>query len=269
VATGGGLASTVMQSPPVDSDLLEAAETVAREAAELTLRWFRSDELGLARKDDGSPVTAADRAAEDHIRARLRALFPDDAIVGEERPAITGTSGRRWIIDPIDGTESFVRGVPLYSSLLAMVDEHGPAIGTVLVPALGQGAVAGRGRGCRWEGARLRVNDTDDLDGACLSTSSFDRPWWPEDALLAVSGREGLRTRAWGDGYGYLLVAMGRIEAMTDPDLHEWDIAPMLTVIPEAGGRITRWDGSTGLAGGPWLASNGRVHDELLALLRD
>lgn len=257
-----------MHPPPVPTDLLDVAETVAREAADLTLRWFEREELGLDRKADGSPVTAADRAAEDHIRARLGALFPDDGIVGEERPPTTGTSGRRWIIDPIDGTESFVRGVPLYSSLLAMIDEHGPAIGTVLVPALGTGAVAGRGRGCLWDGAPLRVNDTDDLTGACLSTSSFDGEWWPDDALLSVTGREGLRTRGWGDGYGYLLVATGRIEAMTDPDLHEWDIAPMLTVIPEAGGRITRWDGSTGLAGGPWLASNGRVHDELLALLR-
>ena len=256
-----------MRRPPVDARLLDVAETVAREAADLTLRWFEHDELGMDRKDDGSPVTVADRAAEDHIRARLSALFPEDGIVGEERPPVTGTSGRRWIIDPIDGTEAFVRGVPLYSSLLAMVDEHGPAIGTVLVPALGQGAVAGRGRGCRWEGSALRVNDTDDLTGACLSTSAFDRPWWPDDALLAVSGRAGLRTRTWGDGYGYLLVAMGRIEAMTDPDLNEWDIAPMLTVITEAGGRITRWDGTTALAGGPWLASNGRVHDELLALL--
>jgi histidinol phosphatase-like enzyme (inositol monophosphatase family) len=256
-----------MCTPPVDTSLLEAAETVAREAADLTLRWFESGDLGLDHKEDGSPVTTADRAAEDHIRDRLHALFPDDGILGEERPPITGTSGRRWIVDPIDGTESFIRGVPLYSSLLAMVDEQGPAIGIVLAPALGKGAVAGRGRGCTWDGAPLRVNDVGDLTGACLSTTSFDRPWWPEDALLAVSGREGLLVRAWGDGYGYLLVAMGRIEAMTDPDLHEWDIAPMLTVIPEAGGRITRWDGSTQLSSGPWLASNGRVHDELLELL--
>lgn len=256
-----------MPIPPVDADLLDAAETIAREAAGLTLQWFGSDDLEQVHKDDGTPVTAADRAAEDHIRDRLHTVFPDDTIVGEELPDIPGTSDRRWIIDPIDGTESFVRGVPLYSSLLAMVDRHGPAIGTVLCPALGLGAVAGRGRGCRWDGAPLRVSTTAGLDGACLSTSSFERPWWPTGPLLAVSGRPGLRTRTWGDGYGYLLVAMGRIEAMADPGLEVWDIAPMLTVISEAGGRVTRWDGSTELSGGPWLASNGLVHDELLALL--
>jgi histidinol-phosphatase len=257
-----------MRTPPVDTDLLDAAETFAREAAELTLRWFQGGELGLAHKDDGSPVTAADRAAEDLLRERIAAQFPEDAIRGEERGEVHGTSGRQWIIDPIDGTESFVRGVPLYSSLLAMVDEHGPALGTVIVPALGVGAVAGRGRGCTWDGERLAVNDTTAIDGACLSTSSFDRPWWPDAALLAVSGQQGLRTRTWGDGYGYLLVATGRIEAMVDPDLHVWDIAPMLTIIPEAGGRISRWDGTTALSGGAWVASNGRLHDELLRLLR-
>lgn len=256
-----------MRTRPVDAALLDAAETIAREAADLTLQWFERDDLGVDRKGDGSPVTAADRAAEDHIRERLHALFPEDTIIGEERPDIRGTSDRRWIIDPIDGTESFVRGVPLYSSLLAMIDADGPAIGTLLVPALGLGAVAGRGRGCHWDGAPLRVSATADLDGACLSTSSFELPWWPREALLAVAGRDGLRTRTWGDGYGYLLVAMGRIEAMTDPGLQVWDVAPMLTVIPEAGGRITRWDGVTDLAGGAWLASNGRVHDELLGLL--
>lgn len=255
-----------MPTPPVDPDLLDAAEAMAREAADMTLRWFQQDDLGLRHKGDGSPVTAADLATEDHLRASIAERFPEDAIAGEERPDVGGTSGRRWIIDPIDGTESFIRGVPLYSSLLAMVDEHGPAIGTVIVPALGLGAVAGRGRGCRWNGVALQVNGTSDLSHACLSTTSFDRPWWPAEALWAVSGAAP-RTRTWGDGYGYLLVAMGRIEAMTDPEMHVWDVAPMMTVIPEAGGRITRWDGSTELASGAWLASNGHVHDELLAIL--
>jgi histidinol-phosphatase len=255
-----------MPAPPVDPSLLDVAETIAREAAQLTLRWFGSADAGTRRKGDGSFVTDADLAAEDHLRSRLAELFPDDTVVGEERAAAAGSSHRTWVIDPIDGTESFVRAGPLYSSLLALFVEHGPAIGSIIVPALGTGAVAGRGRGCHWDGMPLHVSDTDRLPDACLSTSSFDRPWWPDDALLAVSG-SGMRTRTWGDGYGYLLVARGHIDVMVDPGVRVWDIAPMLTVIPEAGGRISRWDGASDLSDGSWLASNGVLHDRVLELV--
>jgi histidinol-phosphatase len=255
-----------MPAPPVDPNLLDVAETIAREAAQLTLRWFGSRDAGTRRKGDGSFVTDADLAAEDHMRSRLAELFPDDTVVGEERADATGSSRRTWVIDPIDGTESCGRGVPRDSAVLAQRDEHGPAVGTVVVPALGAGAVAGRGRGCHWDGVPLRVSDTDQLRDACLSTSSFDRPWWPEDALLAVTG-SGMATRTWGDGYGYLLVAQGQVDVMADPGVRIWDIAPMLTVIPEAGGRITRWDGARELDDGPWLASNGVLHDRVLALV--
>lgn len=252
--------------PPVDEQLLADAIAYAGEAATLTLEWFQSTDLAIDRKQDGSEVTVADRSAEELVRTHLAQHYPDDAIIGEEHGNAEGTSGRTWVLDPIDGTTSFVRGVPLYSSLLAVQDEHGPAVGVVNIPALGLSLTAGRGRGAHLNGHPTSVNDVDDMAHGIISSSAFDLGWWPEAALVAVAGSD-LKTRTWGDGYGYLLVATGQIEAMTDPWLNAWDIAPMLTVIPEAGGRITQWDGSTHLNTGPWLATNGHLHDPILGLV--
>ena len=256
-----------MTAPPVDLDLLEFAATTAAEAAAITLDYFQRPGLTVDLKHDGSEVTAADREAEAHIRAAVARELADDAFIGEEAGTTSGTSGQTWIVDPIDGTASFVRGVPLYSSLVAVIDDHGPAIGIVSIPALGETIVAGRGRGATYNGGPLAVSEVTTVAESCLSSSSFDQPWWPAAALEAVTTC-GARTRTWGDGYGYLLVATGRIEAMIDPALHTYDIAAMLTVIPEAGGRLTRWDGGTELADEVgWVATNGHIHDELLGLL--
>jgi histidinol phosphatase-like enzyme (inositol monophosphatase family) len=257
-----------MAVPPVDDDLLDFAAEIADEAAQLTLRWFGSSRLRVDHKSDGTEVTDADRQAEALIRDRVAQRHPDDRILGEEAGASGGSGSRQWIIDPIDGTASFVRGVPLYASLLGMFDEHGPAIGIINIPALGESIVAGRGRGAVHDGESAGVSDVRAVADSCISSSSYDRPWWPSDALAAITG-SGARTRTWGDGYGYLLVATGRIEAMIDPSLYTYDISPMLTVIPESGGRITRWDGGTELADkAGWVASNGHVHDELLGYVR-
>ncbi len=265
---------------PVSTELLDDAVQLAREAGRLTLNWFGNHDLTVNRKGDGSPVTDADKAAESLLRDNLSDRFPDDAIIGEEHTDTEGTSGRTWIIDPIDGTRSFVRGVPLYTTLLAMFDEHGPALGVVAVPGLEETVWAGRGRGCFHNGKRCRVSSRADLSRSYLCTSGLE--WWPDGALSRVS-RSGARMRTWGDGYGYVLVATGRVEAMVDPGLNLWDIAPMLVVIPEAGGRITTWDGnawdgnsrnggfrddSIADAGNDWLATNGAVHDQLLNRIR-
>lgn len=243
------------------------AARIAAEAAELTLQWFQADDLGVEHKRDGTEVTEADRAAEAHVRAQVQQHHPDDTVIGEEAGTTDGTSGRRWIVDPIDGTASFVRGVPLYSSLLAVFDEHGPAIGIVSIPALGETLVAGRGRGCLHNGRPVSVSSIDTVAGSCVSTSAFDGSWWPRTALLELSN-SGAKTRTWGDGYGYFLVATGRIEAMVDPSLYTYDIAAMLTVIPEAGGTLTTWNGDTELADEVgWLATNGHIHDELRDIL--
>ena len=188
-------------------------------------------------------------------------------MVGEEDSTTKGTSSRRWIIDPIDGTASFVRGVPLYSSLLAMFDEYGPAIGLIHLPALGQSLLAGRGLGATNNGKQAQISTIGSIPDSCISSSSFDQPWWPDKPLHSILN-SGAKTRTWGDGYGYFLVGTGRIEAMIDPSLYTYDIAPMLTVIPECGGTITTWDGGEILEDKQgWVATNGRIHKELLAML--
>lgn len=254
--------------PPVDAGLLDAARAIAEEAAAYVQKGFGQPSLEVEHKQDGTEVTEIDRGAEDLVRRLVTERFPDDTVIGEEAGVSEGTSGRRWIVDPIDGTASFVRRVPLFSTLLAVIDEHGPAVGIIAVPALDELVVAGRGRGCTHNGTPTMVSSVSGLDDACVSSSSFDGSWWPRDALLNVAGC-GARTRTWGDGYGYVLVATGRIEAMVEPSLNSWDVAPMLVVIPEAGGTITTWEGGTELAqGAGWVASNGAVHRDLLALVR-
>lgn len=251
--------------PPVDDSVVELAVDIARSAGALTLRWFQARDLAIERKPDGTPVTAADRAAEHHVRERLARSFPDDGVLGEEGPETRGTTGRRWVVDPIDGTKAFTRGVPLYSTLLALDDEHGPAVGVIELPALAQTVWAGRGRGCWSNGAPARVSATASLRGAYVMSSEFSH--WPEDVLLSVK-RTGAHLRTWGDGYGYALVATGRADAMVDPVVERYDVAPMPTILAESGGRFTSADGSNGAGGGSGVATNGRLHDELLALLR-
>ncbi len=253
-----------MVTPAVDRSLLDEAVALAREAGRLTLQWFRSSDLAVDRKGDGTPVTAADRAGERLVRERLAATHPDDAVVGEEEADTEGTSGRRWIIDPIDGTKAFTHGVPLYTTLLAYEDEHGSAIGVIDIPALGETVYAGRGLGCFCNDTPARVSERDRLRGAYLTTSGFD--YWEADALMAAHA-SGMIMRTWGDGYGYALVATGRVEAMVDPVASPWDVAAMPVIIGEAGGRFTDFAGAARIEGGSGLATNGKLHDEVLAVV--
>jgi histidinol-phosphatase len=252
-------------APPVDQGLLDLAVAVAREAGESTLRWFQARDLAVDRKADGTPVTDADRAAERLVRDRLAEHAPGDGVLGEEEPEAEGTTGRRWIVDPIDGTKAFTRGVPLYSTLLALDDEHGPALGVIVLPAVGEIVYAGRGRGC-WTGPDrpARVSTTPRVDGAYLMSSSYSH--WPDETLLAVK-HAGAVLRTWGDGYGYALVATGRADAMVDPMVERYDVAAMPVILAEAGGRFTSIAGAGGAGHGSGVASNGLIHDELLALL--
>jgi len=250
--------------PPVDPDLLAFAVDLARRAGELTLRWFATDDLDVESKADGTPVTQADRAAERFVREQLAEHHPDDTVIGEEEPVHEGTSARRWILDPIDGTKAFTRSVPLYSTLLAFDDEHGPAIGVIGLPALGQIVWAGRGRGCWFDGRPARVSDTPALDGAYLMSSSYSH--WPEPSLLAAK-RAGMHLRTWGDGYGYSLVATGRADAMVDPEVELYDVAVLPVILAEAGGRFTSVEGDPSPAAGSGLATNGILHDDMIKLL--
>ena len=253
----------------IDEALLDEVIGIASSAGELTLKWFHGSGLDVRTKQDGTVVTEADVAAEDLIRSKLRARFPNDGIFGEERGESTGKSGRQWIVDPIDGTVSFVRGVPLYSTLLALVDDDGPALGVICLPALGETVAAGRGLGAFYNGTPCHVSDTDDLSNALVTASAFDADWWGSGPLLAIA-TSGAQTRTWGDGYGYSLVATGRADAMVEPPVKPWDIAPMLTIVPEAGGRITGWHGGPAATNeGGWIVSNSHLHGDLIKCLSD
>lgn len=256
------------KEPPADPALLDEAVNISRAAGALTLRWFASDALTVDEKGDGTPVTQADRAAERLVRERLADAHPDDTVLGEEEDDTSGSSPRTWIIDPIDGTKAFTRGIPLYSSLLAVFDEHGPAIGVIDLPALGHTVWAGRGLGCFLDGRPTHVSDRDVPSTAVLSSSDFTH--WADDELLAVK-HAGFQLRTWGDGFGYAMVATGAIEVMVDPEVSLWDVAPMPVILHEAGGRFTDITGEAPALtpGSPasGVASNGRVHDLVIDCL--
>lgn len=257
-----------MTAPSADPALLSLAVDLLRTAGDRTLDWFARDDLAIDRKGDGTPVTEADRAAERLIRERLAELRPDDTVLGEEEEDHPGTSTITWIIDPIDGTKAFTRGVPLYSNLLGVFDEHGPLIGVIHLPALATTVYAGRGLGCFRDGTPVRVSERREPTDCVLSTSGFNP--WPDDALLGVK-HAGFQLRTWGDGYGYAMVACGAIDAMIDPSVSLWDVAPLPVILAEAGGRFTALDGSA-----PTLepgrstsavATSAAVHDAVIAAL--
>jgi histidinol-phosphatase len=254
--------------PAVDADLLSWAVELTKEAGRRTLARFRCDDLAVEAKGDGTPVTEADKDAEAYIRAELATAHPHDAVLGEEEGDQAGTTGRRWIIDPIDGTKAFMRGVPLYSNLLAVEDEHGWAIGVINLPGANECVFAGRGLGafqddCHGERRPARVGPRSGKP--FLTASGFTR--WDDATLLRVK-QAGWALRTWGDGFGYAMVATGRADAMVDPTAALWDIAPMPVIMAEAGGRFSTWSGSPDPREGSGVATNGEGHDELLALLR-
>ena len=253
-----------VEGEAIAHDVLEIAVDIARRAGQLTLQWFQSSALTVERKGDGTPVTQADRAAETLIRGELRRRFPDDSIIGEEFADHVGSSGRTWYVDPIDGTKSFSHGVPLYSNLLAMFDDAGSAVGVINLPALGEVVYAARGAGCFLNDDRCHVTATPSLDGAYVSTSGLRT--WARPALARVLDSP-CTIRTWGDGYGYFLVAAGRIDAMIDPIVEPYDIAPMSVIMNEAGGRFSDFSGVDRHDGRCGLATNGHIHAELLALL--
>ena len=254
-----------MDGPAIDRETLDTAVALLRAAGERTLRWFQAADLEVERKGDGTPVTAADRDAERFLREQLAEAFPGDGVLGEEEPPTEGTTGRRWILDPIDGTKAFTCGVPLYSNLLALEDEHGIAVGVINLPALGEAVWAGRGLGCSSDRGPASVSDHATLDGAYVVSSSLTH--WPSGAVAKLDAA-GAVLRTWGDGYGYALVATGRAAAMVDPIVEPYDVGPMPVILGEAGGRFTDLAGVEGIAGGSGVGTNGHIHDAVLEILR-
>jgi histidinol phosphatase-like enzyme (inositol monophosphatase family) len=236
--------------------LLQAVADVATRMGAAALRRYRS-RLAVRRKDDGSPVTDADLDAERAARRWIQSHFPGDAIVGEEYGGAPAPAGRSWYLDPIDGTKSFVRGVPLWGSMAAVVEDGEVIAGAVRFPALGEIVAAARGLGAHAGGVRCRVSDVTRIEDATLLTTSAragDDPV-PRERWRALADRAAL-VRTWGDCYGYLLVASGRAEVMYDPRLSPWDAAAVAVIVDEAGGRFTDVSGAPGIFGGSGLATN-------------
>jgi histidinol-phosphatase len=254
------------RGPPPLPRLLEVAERAAVAGGRRSLEGFGGS-VRAEIKPDGSPVTRFDRAAEAEIRRVIRRAFPGHVILGEEGGR-SGTDARcRWIVDPIDGTKSFVRGVPLYSVLIGVVVDERPSVGVIHLPALRETVSAAVGYGCTWNGKPARVSRTARLSEATLLTTSvrgIERRGIPFRRLSEATHTQ----RGWGDGYGYALVATGRADAMVDSDVHVWDVAPLLPILEEAGGRFTDWRGRATIEGRDAVGSNGRLHDPLLRLLR-
>lgn len=247
-------------------------------AASIALRHFQSATLGVRSKSDSSPVTEADLEIESLLRDELAAAFPHDAVLGEEHGERPGTSGYRWVIDPIDGTISFASGVPLFGTLIGL--EHGDEVvaGLCSMPALGERIWAARGEGTWWDRTlpsgessrtRARVRHCARLADALVCTTGleyFERSG-REAALVAVARAAG-RVRGWSDCYGGMLVATGRADAWFDPVMHPWDSGPFPVLLAEAGGVFTDWRGRADIRGGSAVACHAALHPELLALVR-
>ena len=248
--------------PPADKALLDAAVEVARSGGAVTTKWFRHNALEVEAKGDGTPVTQADKAAEHVIRDHIDAVSPEATIIGEEHGTDPGTSGLTWYVDPIDGTKAFMRGVPMYSTLIAVDDEHGAAVGVIYIPATEEIIYAGRGLGCFTQDGIARVSATETIDKAFVSSSCNSR--W-DDGVYERLRAGGATLVGWGDGYGFLMAASGRIDAMVDLGGGSiWDFAPMRVIMAEAGGRYSARDGSTSIRTRDGIASNGLIHDALL-----
>jgi histidinol-phosphatase len=249
-------------------EILDFAVEAARDAGEVTLRYFRkSFETRLKGKDNF--VTQADVEAEEFLRRRISERFPEDSIIGEEGGESGGASARRWIIDPIDGTYSFVHGVPFYGVLLGVEVEGEPSVGVINMPALGEMAYAARGLGCFLNGEPARVSKTERLEDALLLSTDFGScaRYGFGAAASELQSRAAMR-RTWGDCYGYVLVATGRADVMLDAAMNVWDCAALLPVIEEAGGTFTDWRGTRTIHGGNAVATNGPLFKEVMRIVK-
>lgn len=256
-------------------DDLSLALGLADVADAITLSRFRAEDLIVETKPDLTPVTEADRAVEQAIRERLAVTRPGDSVIGEEYGSSTAPDARRrWIVDPIDGTKSYVRGAPVWATLLALQEDDEITVGVVSAPALHRRWWASRGAGAfatdglSDEPRRLRVSAVRGLDDAQLCFAGLED--WRElgrlDALVELAGRC-WRTRGYGDFWGYMLVAEGVLEIGLDPVVSVWDLAAPLVVVQQAGGRFTDLEGRSTAHGGDAIATNGLVHDAALAIV--
>jgi histidinol-phosphatase len=243
---------------------LAFALRLAEEAAGVIRKHFRTG-IQVETKRDNTPVTAADRDAEEALRRLMRQHTPDYGVIGEEFGRETGSSNREWVIDPIDGTKAFIHGVPLFGTLLALLENGRAIVGVIQLPALGHVLYATVGGGAFVDGKPARVSGIESLPEALLldgSISTMERlghgPAWSDLRNQAKLHR------GWGDCYGHFLVATGGAEVMADPVVEIWDIAPMQVILPEAGGRFSAFSGEDSITERTGLSTNGKLHPTLL-----
>ena len=252
---------------------LNLANQIARQAADIIMPYFMTDRFDVEAKPDGSPLTIADRQTEQFLRDQITSRFPEDGIVGEEFGITVGKNNIRWILDPIDGTKSFIRGVPLFGTMVGVEVDGRAEIGSLYFPGLREGIYACRGQGAwHFQGdqapVRAQVSSVNALSESVLVTSEVES-FASRNAsqTYAELARSVYFCRTWGDAYGYLLVATGRVEIMIDAVLNVWDAAAVQPILEEAGGRFTDWEGRARIDGGDAIGSNGRVHDSVLAIM--
>jgi histidinol-phosphatase len=261
-----------MSGHDVQADLSVALELASRADA-ITLDRFGALDLRINTKPDLTPVTDADEAVEAELRAMLSRERPADAVLGEEYGGTAAFHGRQWVIDPIDGTKNFVRGVPVWASLIALLEDGVPIVGVVSAPALSRRWWAGRGLGAfaavgGGPARKLSVSGVAELGSASLSFSSLSG--WADLGLreqFIELTDEVWRVRAYGDFFSYCLVAEGAVDIAAEPEVKLWDLAPLDVLVREAGGMFTNLDGEPGPHGGHAVATNGLLHEATLASL--
>lgn len=253
---------------PSRQTLLEFALDAAWQAGRITLGYFQASP-GVERKADNSPVTIADREAEKKLRALIERYWPEHGIIGEE----LGSSGERadytWILDPIDGTKSFICGVPFYSTLVALMKGDEVCLGVIHLPALNETVYATCGDGCYWNGRRVHVSSKSTIGDAVLLCSDIDTfaRYGKTDAWQRLVHATYFQ-RTWGDAYGYSLIATGRADVMLDPVMCLWDIAPLQVILEEAGGTLTDWQGNRTIHSGEGVATNGALFEQVMKLIK-
>lgn len=247
---------------------LDFAVSLAYRAGKITLGYFNTG-VHVNIKENNDPVTIADHEAENFIRREIEREYPGHAIIGEEFGTSNGNNSPfRWTIDPIDGTKSFIRGVPLYGVLIGLEIEGIIRVGAAYYPALDEMLCAADGLGCWWNSRRARVSDISEISQACVVTSDFQKLGEKDASLVEHFANQKALLRTWGDAYGYLLVATGRAEVCIDPFLDIWDYGPYPVILREAGGYFGAWSGEEGHTRGDALACNAALKPKVMELMR-
>jgi len=252
--------------PPALDEYLDFAANAAWLAGRRTLAHFQTG-VAVDYKSDNSPVTAADRSAEHLLRELIGTRFPDHAVLGEEFGEGGSSSPFRWVLDPIDGTQSFVRGVPLYGVLVALEIEGRPRVGVAHFPALNETVAAADGLGCWWNGRRATVSTAGTLEDAAVGYSDARMLHDRLGDRWVVFQRATRVQRGWGDCYGHCLVATGRVDVMLDPVMNAWDCSALIPILQEAHGTFTDWTGAATATGGDAFSTNGRLFSAVLTAI--